>query len=704
MSKTKQSTSPQRTTTSRKPTKEIPNPQEDGYGEIPPSATSRTMQRANTTRTRKDRRNDKSTSHQKKKSSSSSSTTERPSSNRSTRSHRSTTSHTSHRSSHQAGVGPRQEEIDQALALVLQQTYLERDAKLKKAKEDSQKDMELAQRLQRQDAEAEGVALAHDLELARQIEKEESEKILQVQAAEKRKQEEQDAAFARRMQREFEGNDATARTSTTGSTMSSLTNPGSSIHRNHRRRRGSVISTADGPLPRTHSVDEEVPIESPPQRRANNRTRRPSTTPGGPEVAQQEPNPSSRNHHNHNHHYSSNQLQHQPQRPTSSPAPKPVFPGVNRFFPKCVVCNQFALYYISTLGNNYHPECFKCYGCHKPIDQTKPFAYTTDDLGVKYPLHRPCYAQLYGITCVVCKEPIPTNENGRISYVKHPFFEEELMCPKHTMEKHRRRCTGCHRFEPNGGGFADLGDGDRCICPACCRTVIIDNEEAQPLYQKVLDFFEKELGLPIWDEMRSIPILIVGHDALNEQMHSVGGSSASGSHESASHIMTRGLCLSEHQCGQRFVLPRLRFDSTKGSFVSSIAGSSGESTITTASGYTFFEVPDAKKPSTRSNPNSTVTAILCLSGLPSDLTASILAHEATHAWIKLHPKFKVSKPIPMQVEEGCCQLSAMLYLTDGLNSDKTDDSSYSTEGPSNEKLRQYFKFSIETDRNEIYGE
>lgn len=309
---------------------------------------------------------------------------------------------------------------------------------------------------------------------------------------------------------------------------------------------------------------------------------------------------------------------------------------------------------------------------------------------------------------MVCGEPVPTNENGRISYVKHPFFDQELMCPKHTTEKQRRRCTGCHRFEPTRGGFADLGDGGRCVCPACCRTVIIDNEEAQPLWEKVLEFFEHDLKLPIWDEMRRIPILIVGQDALNEQMHSVGGSSASGSHESASHIMTRGLCLSEHQSGQRFALPRMRFDSKRGSFVSSIGGggSSGTgSTITTESGYTYFKVPDPPKyASNRSNPNTTVTAILCLSGLPSDLTASILAHEATHAWIKLHPKFKVSRPLPLQVEEGCCQLSAMLFLTDGLKRRKSDDASYTTEGPSDEKLRQYFKFGIETDSDEIYGD
>jgi hypothetical protein len=91
-----------------------------------------------------------------------------------------------------------------------------------------------------------------------------------------------------------------------------------------------------------------------------------------------------------------------------------------------------------------------------------------------------------------------------------------------------------------------------------------------------------------------------------------------------------------------------------------------------------------------------------LSGLPKDLTASILAHEGTHAWIKLHPKYNVRMPLPPQVEEGVAQLVAMLFLSEGLDQPpepKADDSN----GPTDEQLRQYFKFSIEREGDEIYG-
>lgn len=45
---------------------------------------------------------------------------------------------------------------------------------------------------------------------------------------------------------------------------------------------------------------------------------------------------------------------------------------------------------------------------------------------------------------------------------------------------------------------------------------------------------------------------------------------------------------------------------------------------------------------------------------------------------------------------------AMLFLNEGLG--PPGPSSHDNgDGPSDEKLRQYFRFSIETDENEIYG-
>jgi len=254
---------------------------------------------------------------------------------------------------------------------------------------------------------------------------------------------------------------------------------------------------------------------------------------------------------------------------------------------------------------------------------------------------------------------------------------------------------------------------------------------------QVVDFFEGPLGLitsqdigyndincgVTRQDLMKIPILAVGMEVLNDIIHSDGDRILGGYAHSRSRGKTArlGLCLSDrigrHDGGSR----------------------------------------------------NGVTSILCLSGLPSDLTASILAHgmfsteydnalllrwhslflvanhisskiktEALHAWIKLHPNFSYANPLPLRVEEGLAQLVAFLFLSDGLdpidmatpplrrhnsvtipgiddiyerrggreqhinearNAAEEDDSSI----PWETRLRQYFKFCIETDES-VYGE
>lgn len=349
----------------------------------------------------------------------------------------------------------------------------------------------------------------------------------------------------------------------------------------------------------------------------------------------------------------------------------------------CSLCEKPAPTFLVALDKKYHPECFKCVGCHQVIDSKGPFAYMVGEDQQKHPLHRKCYAELYGVKCAVCMASIPAGPDGKVSFVKHPFFDKEQMCPSHAKSP-GRRCTGCHRFEPEREPFADINDSGRCVCYSCCRSVIVDSEDAQPLWDIVIKFMEEKLHLPIWKDLRKVPILIVGYEALNNHMQAAGAV-----HGGSSQILTRGLCLTEHQSGRKVRLAKMKFNKNNQSF---------ESVNAEERGYTFFQVPDA----TKVNPDASVTAILCLSGLPRDLTASVLAHEATHAWFKLHPRFDIANMIPPQVEEGCAQLVAMLFLTEGL--DPASAETYGDSGPSDEKLRQYFKFSIETDDNEIYGE
>ena len=347
----------------------------------------------------------------------------------------------------------------------------------------------------------------------------------------------------------------------------------------------------------------------------------------------------------------------------------------------CSVCAGRSGKMLVAMDRKFHVDCFRCMSCNDVIDPTSVFAVSVDPMGEQQPLHRKCYAEFYGVQCAVCRKAIPANDDGSVSFIKHPFFNTEQMCPCHADEAGRRRCTGCHRFEPEDEPFADLNDGGRCVCYSCCRTVIMNNEDVKPLWEEVLRFFEFGLGLPIWEAMREIPILVVDQAALNESQMQDGTSV----HSESSQIMTRGLCLSEHDGSMSFRSPSQRFNESIQLFESC-----------NHSGFMDLDVGNLK-----GNTNSEVMAILCLSGLPRDLTASVLAHEATHAWIKLHPDFKIRKALPAQVEEGCAQLVAFLFLSDGMESPKRPSGG---SGPSDEKLRQYFKFSIETDDNDIYGE
>ena len=336
----------------------------------------------------------------------------------------------------------------------------------------------------------------------------------------------------------------------------------------------------------------------------------------------------------------------------------------------CYSCGKSHGHFVMALNRRYHPECLRCVTCQGRIDSNHPFAYSTDSNGTKNPHHRKCYAESFGMMCVVCDEPLPASSDGIVSFVKHPFFESEVMCLSH-LQENVRRCTGCQRFEPKARPFASLQDGDRCLCLSCCRTVVVDSDDVKPLWDTVLLFFEHYLGLPVWPSLRDIPILNVGSEILTEQMryHNC-------IHGSSKHTTCRGMCLTDHSQAS-LNAPSLYFDSSSQSF----------SRVDRGSSVAF-------------SGGAAVSAILCLSGLPRDLTASILAHQATHAWFKLHPKYQPHS-IPVQVEEGVAQLIALLLLVDGLEPLPPSDDD--VEKPTDEKLREYFRYAIESDKDELYG-
>ena len=90
------------------------------------------------------------------------------------------------------------------------------------------------------------------------------------------------------------------------------------------------------------------------------------------------------------------------------------------------------------------------------------------------------------------------------------------------------------------------------------------------------------------------------------------------------------------------------------------------------------------------------------------LMGSILAHEATHAWLAFHPKRRIGKKLPKQVEEGVCQLVAYFFLKECRSLNPTNSSKTASKrgegGPSDEKLLQYFRWAIENHNHPDYGQ
>ena len=307
--------------------------------------------------------------------------------------------------------------------------------------------------------------------------------------------------------------------------------------------------------------------------------------------------------------------------------------------PICSVCNDgISTSYISIKGNNYHRDCFKCVACNEVFPFHGTFVRKDLGDGIEVPMHRECHDEMLKKMCTFCFE-------RTVAYSKHVFFSDEIVCTKHITGS-IRRCDACTRYEPIESVFFDLCDGGRCLCPSCYSTVVLNSSDLMILWNKVLDFFDYKLHLKVWDALRSVPVASVGGETLNESSPLVLGTDERLNGEVSEMQRCRGMCLTEYSgCLE-------------------------------------------------------VTAILCLTGLPSDLTGCILAHEATHAWFRLHPEFDSDIPIPPFVEEGLCQLVAYLFLSEGLPT----PSKVSTDGgPSEEKLRQFFRFSIESDICPVYG-
>ncbi|XP_042006543.1 protein DA1-like [Salvia splendens] len=321
----------------------------------------------------------------------------------------------------------------------------------------------------------------------------------------------------------------------------------------------------------------------------------------------------------------------------------------------CAGCNMEIGHggYVSCRDALWHPQCFRCRVCNQPLSDYEFF------VSGSYHYHKTCYRESHHPKCDVCRHFIPTNATGLIEYKVHPFWSQKY-CPRHE-DDGTPRCCSCERKESAEEIYAALNDG-RKLCLECLDSAIMDIRQCQPLFYDIHEFF-KGLKMKL---TQKVPIYLVEKQALNQAM---GGEQHGHYHMPE----TRGACVSkEPTIPSR---PRMR------------AGNRVVDMITEPHNH------------------CEVTAILILYGLPRLLTGLILAHEMMHLWLRLNG----FRGVRQDVEEGICQVIASMWLESQIlsmsdnNHGSTSHSSGSKTSRFDKKLSKCFKYQIESDPSEVYG-
>jgi hypothetical protein len=315
---------------------------------------------------------------------------------------------------------------------------------------------------------------------------------------------------------------------------------------------------------------------------------------------------------------------------------------------------------VHALGVNWHPECFCCRYCDKPIAMHE-FSNT------KGRCHITCYERSHP-NCHVCKKKFP----GR-KYKEHPFWKEKY-CPFHEVDG-TPKCCSCERLEPWGTKYVMLAD-NRWLCVKCMECAVMDTYECQPLHFEIREFFGS-LNMKVEKEF---PLLLVEKEALKK-------AEAQEKIDNQHGVVTRGICLSEGQIvNSVFKKPTM---GPNGELVS--LGTEPQKVVG----------------------GCEVTAILILYGLPRLLTGYILAHEMMHAWLRLNGY----RNLKLELEEGICQVLGHMWLesqtysssaaaSSASSSSRTPAANASKKGAQSDyekKLVEFCKDQIETDDSPVYG-
>ncbi len=261
----------------------------------------------------------------------------------------------------------------------------------------------------------------------------------------------------------------------------------------------------------------------------------------------------------------------------------------------------------------------------------------------------------------------------------------------------------------------------------------MDDVAAKALYEHVLEFLQSRglldehmLGADVGKRLKGVPVRLVGEREMHRQSSSIGCDANSQKmgltiwselHLPIPNVDVVGMA---KRAGRMF---RRGGKSANGDSTSVGTSTNNNSTSNSTSNSNSNSTDaNTQQANVRRNVwggmrHVQVQKILCLKGLPRNLMGSILAHEAIHAWLAMNPirrdgvvgddssAFGRVRRIEPIIEEGICQLVSHLYLQTLMANDRKERfrDHFSKDGPSDVKLNQYFKWSIENHSSPIYG-
>ncbi len=304
---------------------------------------------------------------------------------------------------------------------------------------------------------------------------------------------------------------------------------------------------------------------------------------------------------------------------------------------------------------------------------------------------------------VVSQVPLPCAYCNSIPlmYQCHPFWGPgQRICSTHDI-KNIPKCLSCHKFQSKTQKFHEIGTSGSLICLQCAKTAILDNIAAREVFHEVLTFFQS-YGLNMFNgAMHRIPIHLCTPQEMKKNFNNFKGDDSADQY---------GVC-----CWTEIHSP-----------LGAAVGLIGAAGAAAARGIQniVHERNNDQRDSFEQNSNESksrnpfgggryvsISQIAALKGLPRLYLGSILAHEATHAWLALNPSrkegvigenisFGVVRRLPLIVEEGTCQLLSHLYL-DSILCDHNDGKSLASDEIS---IIEYNIWGIENHGIYEYGE